>query len=438
MDNHTKESFPQEVDEAEPQLKSRQKDGSETALDKAAPEEASKANTTVPKGKSPTKDATDIESTALKVSHLQGERDELAIQLQKAVEDNENMRELMEEAADKLELARDLKMDLDAETAQNEEFKRELEASKSVIAESHLAVLAANASASGDVEVLLPSKYLGLKHIAPIGGTFATALFTRMTKTLPVFFPGQGEFYRYYDELAAIDRASDEQNMFLVSLVRNPCDWYVSLWAHAAQYDAALLHNTFGSEDDPQPFFSDGNRNKTKFANWLHWAQGNWRDEASSPNSNSVMSLRYWEALASKKPVGGLNEHGYNGLTLDKYSRFFDSSEVPRRAVENNLQELSPRDVVDCWIEAEHYMEDTNQCLSEYEEASGVKLDWRPFTQALINKGNAGIPGKEPERESCEYYYTPELAASVMHHDRHIFEAFGYDSCCGAAQKPME
>lgn len=388
---------------------------------------------------------------------LQEQRDSVVGELRRSVEQNEKMRELMEDIRDdQLRAAGEDAKSLDHAEAADETSDGVPDHNATVFVNSGLSegdapsiadtgtipigsserllvgqekAVATSASTSAEKRT---SPILAVKHISKTGSSTILSLLGRMTDKLPSLYPGHGEFVHYIDELSPVSSKADGgPKQFVISSIRNPCDWYVSLWAFSSQYDAKALSG-YSSASDPEPFFGDTS-NATKFANWLSWAQGRWSEPHAKSECNAVMSLRYWEALKSGHHVGGINERGYNGATLDKYTQWFDGA--PRQRIEDDLKDLSPSKDVDCWVSKENLMEDLQGCLKEYEQLSGVHLDWAPFTEKLAAEKRTADAHAADNRLECEHYYTPELAESVVRHDRHMFEAFGYDSCCGARRQ---
>lgn len=280
--------------------------------------------------------------------------------------------------------------------------------------------------------------FLGFKHMPQTGGEFMVGMVNNMTKHLPQNF--EGRFFITLDEsMPVVRKPRAEKDTFMISAVENPCDWYVDLWASSAFQDASTLHGMYGGPEDPEPFFDLHNSNASKFANWLLWAQGRWNVNTASNigvsanASSSVMSPMYWEAFVSKQQA-----RGHSSRTLDEYAKFFGTSLVKAK-VDRGLSKLSPNSAVDCWVSKEDYMEDLKNCLSAYEVIAGVHFDWQPFIAELLRQQTIETQGlapvledNAPARGACEQYYTPELAESVLISDRRLFQAFGYDTCCGS------
>jgi len=255
-----------------------------------------------------------------------------------------------------------------------------------------------------------PELRLVVKHMPQTGGTLLNSVLGEML--------GQDHPAQYVDEHAPLKATGDKD--YVISTMRNPCDWYVSLWASAPQTDRELLNVQYGTPDDPAPFFDLSNANRTKFSQWLNWAQG------GRLSGSSVMSLRYWESL-----VAGTSAHGYSTTTLGSYTEGYRG----REDVKAGLQTFAAESPVDCWVSNENFATDAQQCFSEYEERSGVHLDWEPFYQRLGGKGGHALStGESSHRRTCSFYYDKDVAKSVLRSDDYLFRAFNFDTCCGPAK----
>lgn len=265
--------------------------------------------------------------------------------------------------------------------------------------------------------------------MAATGGEFTLKVMNQMTEQLR-HTPG-ADPVQYLDELGGLQRGpAGARNTFWISLARNPCDWYVQLWASYQPTDRQALNNRYGGA-----FFSVGNQDQLKFENWLNWALGDHDD--ISPESNGLMSLRYSDTVVAGKPVDWMynRQHmkDYNGQLLNAYALARNGDQT----VETDLQNFSPKSKVDCWITVEHYVESLRNCLSQYEAVAHVELDWEPF-DLLIDSPGRTTGDSVVQRDQCEAYFTSELAEKVQHRDRHLFEVFGYDTCCGAPARPIQ
>jgi len=331
-------------------------------------------------------------------------------------------------------------------------------------------------------------QYLALKHVQKAGGSFLTELLLQMTEHLPHYFPRYRGFFRLIEEqinVESVARTEEEnRDLFVISSVRNPCDWYVSLWAYTSQWDPQLNEMVSSRMDnDPLPFYDlAGNKNTTKFASWMNWTQGLWNEPGSPSASDQgagLMTTRYWESFASGEDSGcyfssdprgacpgsctpsertTFPSEGWADGTPDPEVAALSASpplQLRQTAVEEvatgcgncydstmndkfikhvadkpelaaDMNKWNPDDNVDCWVRDENMMDDLKHCLKKYERHSGVSLNWEPFE----HPPKAPPTNKSP-REQCEYYYTPEVADIVLTRDHHLFEKFGYDKCCG-------
>jgi hypothetical protein len=239
--------------------------------------------------------------------------------------------------------------------------------------------------------------WLGYKHMSKCGGVFVNNIIQDMA-----------DQHRFIGEVVAVT-PERKRNVFLIASTRNPCDYYVSLWAYQHRKPFAAAQNKqFGFFD----FGGHSKTNATKFRSWLSWVQG--------PRF-SVMSTRFWETLIAEK----------DGLSCWKDSLGSCSKHLDDAAVDRDFRKKGFKDAVDCWVYVETFTRDLRYCLHKYEQVSGVKLDWKPFDAMDEIKHNPSDHGV------CEDYYTPEAEASVMRTDRRLFEAFGYTTCCGPATHPL-
>merc|ERR1719162_2405617 len=238
--------------------------------------------------------------------------------------------------------------------------------------------------------------------------------------------PNEYHFVHYVDELSPVLRSRQHQS-FVISSVRNPCDWYVDLWAKTEEKDRQALNSKFGTSTDLEPFFDDDNLDAKKFSNWMSWALA----KNSVASGANIMSIRFWETLIAGKHVFG----GYNGQRLDEYMQSFNR----HPDIESALQTFSPNSVVDCWVSDESYAKDLGKCLGNYEQLTGAELNWEPFVERFGDGGDFDerFGTQTAPRGECLAYYTPELAETVLRGDKHMFQAFGYDTCCGSARRPI-
>mmetsp|Transcript_150445 Transcript_150445/g.419172 ORF Transcript_150445/g.419172 Transcript_150445/m.419172 type:complete len:356 (+) Transcript_150445:83-1150(+) len=282
---------------------------------------------------------------------------------------------------------------------------------------------------------------LAVKHVSKTGGSFLINLVNEMTAA----FPKEGtrlNFPVYFEEYPHFGDGFRErrQDLFVIASVRNPCDWYVSQWAFASRYDRRDLQLDYNVD------FFGSIHNRTKFAMWLQWAMGMpgaesadaWARATPGPHFG-VMSLRFWESFVAARSdfPESPGVPGYDTTRLNAFTAHYDGWQ----RIEAGLSAFKPKAAADCWVRDESYMEDLRFCLRAYEARSGTRLDWEPFEREMWAEEGDGAAGtldrNKSEHDECEAYYTPELKAAVQAADRHLFRAFGYGQCCGAANAEL-
>mmetsp|Transcript_150446 Transcript_150446/g.419178 ORF Transcript_150446/g.419178 Transcript_150446/m.419178 type:complete len:339 (+) Transcript_150446:65-1081(+) len=280
---------------------------------------------------------------------------------------------------------------------------------------------------------------LAVKHVSKTGGTFLISLVNQMTAA----FPKEGtriNFAQYFQEYPRGVHFALKPHLFVIASVRNPCDWYVSQWAFASRYDRRDLQLDYNVD------FFGSIHNRTKFAMWLQWAMGMpgaesadaWARATPGPHFG-VMSLRFWESFVAARSdfPESPGVPGYDTTRLNAFTAHYDGWQ----RIEAGLSAFKPKAAADCWVRDESYMEDLRVCLRTYEARSGTQLDWEPFEREVkVQEDGADFGGlyRNPsEHDECEAYYTPELKAAVQAADRHLFRAFGYGQCCGAANAEL-
>jgi hypothetical protein len=264
-------------------------------------------------------------------------------------------------------------------------------------------------AASDDVEGVKPHhearttqkpRALAFKHLSKMAGTELIETFNNIM--------GKGN-WTLIDELFALtpQRRGDA---FVIASVRNPCDYYVSLWA----FDSSKNFAKFSKMDGGSAFFEEGNENKEKFANWVTWTQS---------HGHGILSYRLWETLLGLK----------DDLTCWDQVLGFCGKDFDDNKVEQDLAAWAPSKTADCWVHTENLVDDLKHCFTKYEDDTGAKIDWARFEEHTAKWRKVDGSKNRSDHQKCDYYYSDELAQSVMKSDKHIFDAFGYETCCGPA-----
>lgn len=246
---------------------------------------------------------------------------------------------------------------------------------------------------------------LVFKHLSKIAGTYVIDVLDTVM--------GHGN-WTLVDELFGLTETRKGDG-FVISTTRNPCDYYVSLWSFDSTKNFAL----FSMQDGGSAFFQENNTNATQFGNWLSWVQS---------HGHGIMSYRLFETLVAAR----------DGMSCWDQELGFCGEKFNDTNVELGLSSFSPKETADCWIHTENLVDDFRHCLKQYEEATGATLNWDVFEDLVKKPHKKGANHNLSEHKHCDYYFDNKTAASVMKSDRHIFEAFGYETCCGAATADMK
>lgn len=245
---------------------------------------------------------------------------------------------------------------------------------------------------------------LAFKHIAKVGGTTVHRVLKDMMSEC-ADCPPLYTVNEHHSLPAAVNK-----EYFVITGVRNPCDYYLSMWAY--EHDKDFVHALDAEHNNLLfDFETDLHSNTTKFENWL---------AVINSGSNGLMSVRYWENFVDRP----------DKLTCMCETKYASSCQehMNDSAVDASLATFDPTRAADCWYRLEHLTDDLESCLKEYERRSGTHLKWEVFS-AYRN-----LTKNPSDHEPCEFYYSNSSAATLVRNaDNHIFHTFGYSSCCGGS-----
>jgi len=279
---------------------------------------------------------------------------------------------------------------------------------------------------------------LGYKHISKCGGSYLISLVKNMTR-------GHDRSTTEQHPLLPVDR----QQEFVIASVRNPCDYYVSLWAYEENKWnsdpphpdglSSVLSRPFVRGEDSQKW-----RQQPTKGDWLHppifeppiskaqIALGQQYSNRTTFRSfmemshlgtgakHGVMSYRFWQTLIQKHRMQCWGE---KVLTCTKSLKEYDAK------VESDLAGFDFANLVDCWVYTETLDDDVHRCLKRYEEVSGNILDWKAWRSRSSSQNAA-------PHFQCHHFYrgkNQDLAAKVMALDGALGSKFKYHECCAAA-----
>jgi predicted dehydrogenase len=259
-------------------------------------------------------------------------------------------------------------------------------------------------------QVALP---LTFKHFAKAGGTYIQGV---LEKVIPEpFLTIKNETQSLVPEV--------EEGHFVLGSIRNPCEYYPSLWAHMmcekcewgdGCYMVALPEDERqrvvpGHRDPPFNTSDDIQRFRAFVQN-------------TSAKEMNIMSLRFWAGFVRLREEEGAHEHIADRSTPKQYIDVEMTSEE-RDALFDEMASFDPS-TVDCWIKVESMEEDLLVCLRKYSDEGG-SVQWDKVEDAM-----ASSTQYESDHGECQTYYDAETEALVRHGDAHLFEKFGYGSCC--------
>jgi hypothetical protein len=232
---------------------------------------------------------------------------------------------------------------------------------------------------------------LTFNHMPKAGGSF-------IREVIQVTVPNQ--HVHIEDEFETLH--ADDADRFTIGSVRNPCEYYLSLYSFGAM--GGGLFRRFVPPalyvlDSPQQLYE-----------WLKYIMGTQR----GPNLIGVESLRIAKSYGNPSIMNHIPAARPMGLV----------PEWNLAGVEAALRTLNTSSV-DCWVKTESLEADLQSCLSQYEMQSGVNLDWVAFKDALGKARHNSSPHRP-----CADMFTKDAEDLVLHFDHHIFEKFGYWKCC--------
>ena len=217
------------------------------------------------------------------------------------------------------------------------------------------------------------------KHFAKAAGTFSIALLEAAVDDVSV----KAESGHVDDEVW--------QTHFVVSGIREPCSWYLSLWAYGTQGFGGLHSRLFDNAPHAAKLLY-GKREK--------------RDTSSAFRADV-----------------------FRRFVVDNYTRGLYASRF--------LSAFSPRVHADCWVDTNDLVANARACLAKFERQGGL-VHWRRLeaflerdeNRTLLDRGTSNAVAHDP----CEAYYTDDLKAWLRDasFDAPVFDFFDWPGGCCA------
>lgn len=194
---------------------------------------------------------------------------------------------------------------------------------------------------------------------------------------------------------------------FYIGTIRNPCNYYVSLWSYNVQTNNSAVRKDLEAEGHHE-FFANVTANKSS----AHDIQVFQSFTKHISGDIGVFTGRLAYGYIPYSPLtSNFSTRGYNSTRNSKIKSMFDEFNTSR---------------VDCWVDTNSVTEDATICLQMLEKDYNLKVYWDAFDTA---KGNHNPSKHAP----CKDYYDKEMERFVREKDGVVFKKFGYDQCCDAA-----
>lgn len=258
-------------------------------------------------------------------------------------------------------------------------------------------------------------KRVVLNHLAKCAGRFIKGV---MRQSLPA------ERLKVIPERHGLTSQDVSDQDFIVGLMRNPYEYYVSLWAFTALEDNGLHFRQALSkqqQNDVYPHLPSGHLygelpvEIAAFGRWLR---------AVSSQQLGLLSLRFFGHYLDQGSNPGLQNGTWN---LQTVPTMLSSGKVSASNVNARLEAFSPNHgPISCWIRTESVRRGTQDCLRRYEaEVGSAVVNWTTNGKAFES---------EPKRASphvpCKHFYDENLRRFVAESDRQLIRLFNYKEGC--------
>jgi len=252
---------------------------------------------------------------------------------------------------------------------------------------------------------------LVVNHLAKCGGSF-----------LKDVIRWSAPMTKIEDEKFMVTNDDQMNGDFVVGLVRNPLDFYISLWSFTSEPGTCCFKNSLTADQQrlllsTRKVHGDTHEDRERFRKWL---------EEVNHEDIGLMSLRFYGSYLDPGKEQLFIGEDWQHMT----ARNFFHSEHPtwRTNVHAALEHFNTDfGSVDCWIHTEKIVNDTRRCLRLAEQALGKRapVDWKIAEERMVNASTNAIA-----HAPCSEFYDDNLLKFVYHRDKHIFRAFGYKPAC--------
>ncbi len=221
-----------------------------------------------------------------------------------------------------------------------------------------------------------------------------------------------------------------QSNRIIAGSVRNPWDWYVSVWAYGCDGEGVLYDRLTGA----RKLLGHGYRSSllTGVSNCLHELcrpRRPWR-ETYNDSSSPVLFRRWLTDLLDPERSRGLGEN-YTRSSLSRFAGFYTyrycylfhrTLEHLYDGTANNTETLREADKKLNIIQHMLKTEQLTDGILELFEVAGISLDGRIREKIIqMNRTNPSSRKKD-----CSFYYNKETSDLVGRRDALIVEQYGY------------
>lgn len=260
---------------------------------------------------------------------------------------------------------------------------------------------------------------LTFNHMPKCGGTFVKDILRDCVKD-------QSLHVIQEDQSAPPHDASQ----FVVGIVRNPFDYYVSLWAYSSCGTnwGTRFRNALTTQQQLDLLAS-----KLKCFDAENAPLTSAPPPPLGTDSEDVMRFRKWLAAVNNKNVGTASMRFFYSYA-DNAAAHYPLGKSSFQLVDHTIEAAKIVDELEkfdstrtCWVRTDNLVSTLRDCLVEF-EAHGGDVDWAAFGDAVE------VSWKNPSPHvSTSEFYDEESTKTVLHYDAALFRMFGFSHVPGKA-----
>jgi len=264
--------------------------------------------------------------------------------------------------------------------------------------------------------LLLSGHDVVYNHLPKAAGTFVKSVLQKVMPQKELLIESE------FDSITKADR----EQAFTIGSIRNPCNYYVSLWAFGSIGKGTL--RSYHGATIPDSYYGvtkslNTSEDVRRFSAWLRYIMPHGKPGLESAR----LAFSYVHERVPQQFGNFAGPESLRNASLASLHNLLQST----------IDKFDPSSV-NCWIRVENVKDDLKRCLQAFEKSTGASLvDWESFTQAVSSKENENNSQHQP----CKFYYADANGtltgneAFIRSSDKAIFEKFGYDTCCAPSQQ---